>query len=120
EVGSVSRRVPRLGPRKLQQARRFLDAAGRHSPPARMSTRLHMASGARRFAGLAGLSGTLVLAALFGIVPCASAHFGFDDGHTWAGVGIVIFGGAIAVIGLLAYLAFGGKEKEPEEEPEQE
>jgi|GEM_PF-5530804 len=45
----------------------------------------------------------------------ASAHFGFNDGHTWDGIGIVVFGGAIAVIGLLAYLAFSGRDSESEE-----
>lgn len=36
----------------------------------------------------------------------ALAHFGFNDGHPTAGLGILVFGGAIALIGFLAYLAF--------------
>lgn len=65
---------------------------------------------------VARLSASLLL--IHALSPRAFAHFGFNDGHPGAGLGILVFGGAIAVIGLLAYLAFFGKDRESEETEE--
>lgn len=50
--------------------------------------------------------------------PRAGAHFGFNDGHPDTGLAILVYGGALAVLGILVYFAFFGKGPSESDEPE--